>query len=129
MPQTFAFEISAVYAPIIALAGVTRDRAVVEVGGDRLLARFGFFRVETPLSNVADAVVHEEAFSPLKVIGVRYSFEDGSVTFGSSTGSMVEITFDRPVTVRPPGITRHPALWVSVADPHGLRRALAGPTA
>lgn len=129
MPRTFAFEISAVYAPLLALAGVSRDRAFVEVGGDRLLARFGFFRVETPLSNVADAAVRTGPFSAVKAIGVRYSFEDGSVTFGSSTGSMVEIAFERQVTVRPPGLTRHPALWVSVADPHGLRRALVDPAA
>lgn len=127
MAETFRFEISAAYAPILALLGVSRDRAVVEVGPDRLRARFGFFRLETPIGNVVDAAVREGPFSPLKAIGVRYSFEDGSVTFGSSTGSMVEITFEHRVTVRPPGLTRHPALWVSVADPRGLRRALADP--
>ncbi|MBW3561131.1 MAG: hypothetical protein KY437_01390 [Actinobacteria bacterium] len=122
--QTFRFQVSPTYAPVLLAWGVTTSRATVEVDERRLRARFGFFRVDTPTANVAEATVRNGPFNALKAIGVRYSFEDGSVTFGSDTGPMLEIRFRQPVTVRPPGLTRHPALWVSVADPDGLRRAL-----
>lgn len=122
--RSFPFELSGAYVPVLVLAGVIPGRAAVRVGPDRLTASFGFFRVETPLENVAGVEVHPGPFNPLKAIGVRYSFADGSVTFGSSTGPMVEISFESPVTVRPPGLTRHPALWVSVVDPSGLQEAL-----
>lgn len=103
---------------------MTNNRATVEVDERRLRARFGFFRVETPTANVAEATVRDGPFNPLKAVGVRFSFEDRSITFGSNTGPMVEIRFREPVTVRPPGLTRHRALWVSVADPGGLCRVL-----
>lgn len=122
--QTFRFQVSTAYAPILLAWGVTASRATVEIDERRLRARFGFFRVETATANVTAATVRDGPFTPLKAIGVRYSFEDRSITFGSDTGPMVEVRFQEPVTVRPPGLTRHPALWVSVADPDGLCRAL-----
>lgn len=100
------------------------------VGPDGLVARFGVLRMATELANVRAATVHEGPFNPLLAIGVRYSLSDRSITFGSSTDGMVEVQFHRPVALAPPGITRHPALWVSVADPQGLAAALSrnGPT-
>lgn len=103
---------------------MTESKARVEVGPERLVARFGFFRLSTDLDNVEDATVREGPYKPLLAIGVRYSLSDRSITFGSNTDRMVEILFRRPVTVRPPGLTRHPALWVSVADPEGLVAAI-----
>lgn len=122
--QTFPFQVSPTYAPLLLAWGVTPSRATVEVDERRLRTRFGFFRVETPTENVTRSTVHDGPFNPLKAIGVRYSFEDGSITFGSNTGPMVEIRFRDPVTIRPPGLTRHRALWVSVADPDALCRVL-----
>ena len=122
--QTFPFQVPPTYAPLLLAWGVTNNRATVEVDERRLRARFGFFRVETQKANVAEATVRDGPFNPLKAVGVRYSFEDRSITFGSNTGPMVEIRFREPVTVRPPGLTRHRALWVSVADPDGLCRVL-----
>lgn len=120
MGTRYRFEIASTYAPLLLAWGVTDRRAYVDVGPDRLVARFGFFRAEVPLSDIHNATVHEGPFKPLRAIGVRYSFEDRSATFGSNTGPMIELDLRRPVTVRPPGLTRHPSLWLSVADPHGL---------
>lgn len=95
------------------------------VGPEELVARFGFFHVSTELDNVRTATVHDGGFNPLLAIGMRYSLSDRSITFGSSTDHMVEIEFHRPLTVTPPGITRHPALWVSVTGPRALAAALS----
>lgn len=122
--QRFPFSMPSPYATVVLAWGATRDRAWVEVDEDELRARFGFFHLSTPLGNVTGASLHAGPFNPLLAVGVRYSFSDKSVTFGSDVHDLVEIRFERAVSVHPPGLTRHPALWVSVADPEGLVAAL-----
>lgn len=123
--ERFDFSMPLPYAAVVLAWGVTPGRAWVEVDDDRVRARFGFFHVETTRDNVVGATRESGPFNPLTAIGVRFSFSDASITFGSDVRDLVEIRFRRAVTLRPPGRTRHRALWVSVAEPDRLVEVLS----
>jgi uncharacterized protein DUF2795 len=117
---------------VAALAfGITPDRAVVEVeemDGERwLTARFGFWTLRTPVSNVVDASA-TGPYNFLKTIGPAHvSLRDGGLTFATSDRCGLCITFAEPVpAVDPLGLVRHPALTVTVADVAALAGTLVG---
>src|SRR4051794_10473003 len=94
--------------------GVTPARSWVEVGDETLEARFGPWRVSTPLANVADvAVTGPYAF--LKTAGpARLAVTDRGLTFATNGDRGVLISFTKPVRgLDPLGILRHPELTVT----------------
>jgi hypothetical protein len=103
--------------------GVTPGRALVEIdrGQGTFVARFGPWRLETPLSNIADARVTGGYF-PLKTVGPAHlSISDRGLTFATNDAEGVCIAFHEPVPgIDPRGIVRHPALTVTVDDPQRL---------
>ena len=107
------------------LFGVTPERAWVDVRENELEARYGRWRVWTPLSNVAGAEV-AGPYSFFKTAGpARLAITDRGLTFASNGDRGVCITFRLPV----PGIDRrgrirHPELTVTVLDVDGLVEAL-----
>lgn len=123
--ERFGFSRPAPYAAVVLAWGVTAERAWVEVDDEQFRARFGLFHLETPRGNIVEAAHHPGPFNPLKAVGVRYSFGDHSVTFGSDVKDLVEVRFRRAVTLHPPGRTRHRALWVSVKEPRRLVETLS----
>jgi hypothetical protein len=56
-------------------------------------------------------------------VGLRLSFSDSSITFGTNHHRGLWIAFVEPVP-KVIGVRYHCALWVSVADPDGLAAAL-----
>ncbi len=106
------------FRPLLRLLGVRPDRdAVVLTDDDRLVARFGRWTVDTPLSNVAGTEVSRD-FRWFKAIGVRVSVADRGLTFGSNTEAGACIRFHEPVAgVLGQKVDLHPGLTVTVADP------------
>jgi hypothetical protein len=95
--------------------GISPATAWVEVGDDTLDARFGPWRVSTPLANVGDvAVTGPYAF--WKTAGpARLAITDRGLTFATNGDRGVLISFHKPVRgLDPLGIVRHPELTVTV---------------
>jgi hypothetical protein len=109
------------------LVGVNPRSSFVEVSEGRLLVRFGSWSLETPLSNI-DNVEITGPYSALKAIGVRLSFADQGLTFGTTTTAGVCISFrDAVPAALPCGLLHHPSLTVTVQEPALLLEALKAP--
>jgi hypothetical protein len=126
MPTRFRFRFDPTYLRLARPFGVTPDRAWVEVGEEELEARYGPWRVRTPLPNVAGV----EATGPyafLKTAGpARVAITDRGLTFASNGDRGVRITFHSAVTgIDRAGRIHHPELTVTVLDVDGLIEALA----
>jgi hypothetical protein len=105
--------------PLLRLFGVRNGNAFVDLDGE-LDARFGFFRVSTPLSNIASWRI-EGPWLWITAIGVRTSIRHRDVTFGGSHRGGVRVEFKERVRF---GFLRIPALYVTVEDLEGLTAAL-----
>jgi len=117
------------FDPVYRLAGlpfaVTPDRAWVEVGEGRLRARFGFWRLETELSNIAEVSATED-YAFLRTAGpARLSLTDHGVTFATNGDRGVCVRFHEPVpAIDPTRHVTHPGATFTVADVEGLVAAL-----
>lgn len=109
----------AVWWPLGVRPGV--DGVTLTADG-RLVATYGRFRVETPLTNVVGGHVTEH-YRWYTAVGVRLSFVDDGLTFGTSTHRGVCIHFHDRVP-RVIGRKDHSALTVTVADCDGLVEAI-----
>jgi hypothetical protein len=89
--------------------------------GEELDARFGRFRVRTPLTNIVSWRI-EGPWRWITAIGVRRSIRHADVTFGGNHRGGVRVDFREPVTL---SRLRVPALYVTVEDLEGLAAALA----
>lgn len=125
MAARFPFRFDPAYRRLARLFGVTPERAWVELGGGQLEARYGPWRVRTPLSNVAAAEV-TGPYSLLKTAGpARLAITDRGLTFASNRDRGVRIAFRSPVPgIDPFRLIRHPELTVTVLDVDGLAAAL-----
>lgn len=105
---------------MLVLFGVRGDNAWIDLDGE-VDACFGFFRVRTPLENVASYRI-EGPWLWLTAIGVRMGFPHRDLTFGGSPHGGVRLNFRVPVRLGP---ARIPALYVTADDLDGLAAALA----
>lgn len=123
---TFAFRFDPAYRAAGLPFGVMPATTSVVVEGGELQARFGPWRVRTPLSNVAGTEV-SGPYSFVKTAGPAHlSFTDRGVTFATNGRRGLCIRFHEPVrAVDPTGRLRHPGLTVTVDDVEGLAAALA----
>ena len=88
----------------------------------RLVATYGFFKIDTPLANVDGAHVTRR-YRWWTAVGARGSFVDDGLTFGTNRNAGVCIHFREKV----PSLMRrqgHSALTVTVTDLDGLVAAL-----
>ena len=124
--MSFPFRFDPAYRRLARLFGVTPDRAWVALGEDEFEARFGPWRVRTPLSNIGSAEP-TGPYSFLKTAGpARLAITDRGLTFASNGERGVRITFRSPVRgIDRAGRIRHPELTVTVLDVDGLVAALA----
>ena len=90
----------------------------VTVTEDEVTAAYGWFRLNTPMSNVLGGHItgHYRRYTS---VGVRLSFEDDGLTFGTNRRKGVCIHFAERVGGVIPG-REHSALTVTVADCEGL---------
>jgi hypothetical protein len=129
--ERFRFAFAPAYRLSGRAFGITPRTAWVEVGDGAFEARFGPWRVSTPLANVVDvAVTGPYAF--WKTAGsARLAVTDRGLTFATNGDRGVLISFRMPVRgLSPLGGIQHPELTVTVADvdrlAERLRRELAG---
>ncbi|MEP6638622.1 MAG: hypothetical protein ABJC39_04665 [Chloroflexota bacterium] len=117
--QRFPIRVGPRSRPLLRLFGVRDDNAFVTLDGD-LDARFGWFRMTTPVSNIASWRI-EGPWHWITAIGVRTSLRYRDLTFGGNPDGGVRIDFRERVPFGPIGIQ---ALYVTVADLEGLGAAL-----
>jgi hypothetical protein len=121
--QVFPYEVDVKLAPFWAPFGVRPSRdGVTLTDDDRFVARFGFLRVQTPLTNIEGAHV-TTGYRWWTAAGARLSFVDDGLTFGTNAAGGVCVHFRTKV---PSALRRrgHSAITVTVADLAGLVAAL-----
>ena len=94
----------------------------VTVTDDSFTATFGRARVETPMTNVTEAHITRD-YDWWKAVGMRLSFADDGLTFGTATHGGVCVHFDKKIP-RVAGFKNHSALTVTVEDLDGLVQAI-----
>ncbi|HUC37195.1 MAG TPA: hypothetical protein VMR97_08735 [Acidimicrobiales bacterium] len=119
MTSFFRYAIDYRFAPVLAPFGLRpRKDGVTITDDDRFIATFGLLKLETSLANVDGAHVTRD-YRWWTAIGVRQSFVDDGLTFGTNRDAGVCVHFDE--RVRSPLRRRgHSALTVTVADLDGL---------
>ena len=105
--------------------GISPASSGVRVSSTTLEARFGPWRVSTPISNI-EKVEPTGPYGLARTGGpARWSFADHGITFASNGRAGLCICFRHPVPgLEPTGRMRHPGLTVTVADISGLAAAI-----
>lgn len=106
--------------PILLLFGVRSGSATVSLDGDGLKARFGFFRAETSLANIARWDI-TGPYRWWRAVGVRRTIGTHDLSFGGSAHGGVCLHFREPVPV---GVLRVTDLYLTVDDLERLGAAL-----
>jgi len=107
--------------PILLFFGVRPGRAMVRLDADRLVARFGFVRAETPLSNIAAWDI-TGPYRWWRAVGVRRTLGTHDLSFGGSAHGGLRLRFREPARV---GRLRVSDLYLTVDDLAGLGAALS----
>lgn len=106
---------------LLLLFGVRRRNAYVELDGDNLIARFGFYGTRTIVSNIE----RWEIGGPYKwyrAIGVRASLGKPEITYGGSAHGGVALFFRQPIRTR--WMARLLVLYVTLDDLEGFAAEL-----
>lgn len=127
--ERFAFAFDPTYRRLSRPFGVTPQSAWVEIGVGLLKARFGPWRVTTPLNNVKGAEV-TGPYALIKTAGpARLAITDRGITFATNGRRGVRIDFRTPVPgIDPLRLIKHPELTVTVEDCERLATLLASGT-
>jgi hypothetical protein len=123
--RRFQFAFARSYRLAALAFGVTPAAAWVEVGDAGFDARFGPWRVRTPIANIKDVVV-TGPYRFAKTAGpARLAITDRGLTFATNGDRGVRVAFHTVVRgLDPLGLIHHPELTVTVADVHGLAARL-----
>jgi len=122
MTSRFPFAFDPAHRTAARLFGIGPDSTWVQVSDDELDARYGPWRLRTPLTNI-ERVELTGPYRFIKTAGPpRLGITDAGLTFGSNHQRGVLITFRSRVRVIGP--LRHPELTVTVADPEALAELL-----
>lgn len=122
--MSFDFRFDDRWKPILAGFGIRPSNSSVTITDEELDARFGPFRLRTPLDNVTGVETGGD-YQWYRAIGARLSLADRGVTFGTNTESGVCVLFDSPVrALDPTGTLLHPGATFTVADTGGLADAV-----
>lgn len=122
MAERFPYRFDQRFAALFFGLRVGSDDGVTVTDDGRLVATFGWVRVDTPIANVD----HTEISGPHRwwtAVGLRLSFADDGLTFGTNYRRGLCIGFVERIP-RVIGFRPHSALWVSVSDPDGLAAAI-----
>ena len=118
----FPFEVDRRWSPMFTALRLKDSDGVTLTDDGMLRASLGFARLETPVDNID----HTDISGPHRwytAVGVRLSFADDGLTFGTNHRRGVCIGFVERVP-KVIGFRPHSALWVSVADCDGLVAAI-----
>jgi hypothetical protein len=119
--REFGFRFDPTYRVLGRLFGISERSAMVRVFDDQFLARFGWWSVRTPVSNIRSVAV-TGPYQIIKTAGPAHlSLVDRGLTFATNPTRGVCLEFAEPVRgIEPFGLLRHPNLTVTVADVPGL---------
>lgn len=106
---------------LLLLFGVRERNAYVSIDGDELIARFGFYGIRTPISNIERWEL-SGPYRALTALGVRTSVRHGDVTFGGSAHGGVRVDFRDPP--RWFGVFHPPAFYFTLDDLEGFAAEL-----
>lgn len=121
----FEFRFDPTYRRLAAPFGVRPSTTGVHVTDEQLDARFGPWRVRTPLANVAGTERTGPYTLPKTAGPAHLSMADRGITFATNPDAGLCIAFHEPVTgIDPFRLIRHPGLTVTVADIDGLDAVL-----
>ena len=118
----FAYDLDKRFLPVWGALGVRDGKHGVTVDDGKLTATYGWATLSTPLSNVLGGHVTED-YRWYTAVGIRLSFADDGLTFGTNIKRGVCIHFDTLVGGVIPR-KQHSALTVTVADCEGLLEAI-----
>lgn len=105
---------------LLRLFGVRDGNAYVDLG-ENLDARFGWARLQTPVSNIESWRI-EGPWLWITAIGVRMSIRHRDITFGGTPRGGVRVDFKEPARAARFNV---PALYVTVEDLEGFAAALS----
>ncbi len=120
--QFFGYEFDRRWTPMFKALGVGESDGVTVESDGTVRATYGRKVVEVPL----DAIDHTLVTGPHRwwtAVGLRLSFADDGLTFGTNHRSGLCIAFREKIP-KVIGLKDHSTLWVSVADPEGLADAI-----
>jgi len=121
--EVFRYAVDKLLLPFWLPFGVRPSKdGVTLTDDDKFVATFGFFRLETPLSNIDGAHVTRD-YRWWTAAGARASMLDDGLTFGTNNHAGVCVHFHDKVP-SPLRRSGHSALTVTVADVDGLVEAL-----
>lgn len=118
----FPYRLDGRFSMILKVLGVRADRDGVTLTDDSLGATFGRFSWSTPLDNVEGAHLTTD-YRWYTAIGIRLSFADDGLTFGTNSERGVCIHFRDPIP-KVIGRRDHSAVTVTVDDCDGLLAAI-----
>ena len=124
MAEVFPYSVDKRFAPVWILFGLRPSKDAVTIGdNNEFVATYGFFKLATSLDNVEGAHITRD-YRWWTAVGVRTSFVDDGLTFGTNRDAGVCVHFREKVPSR---LRRHgySALTVTVANLQGLVTALA----
>lgn len=118
----FPYRLDRRWSALFKVLGVNESDGVHITDDGRLLATYGRVQVETPMNNIDHTLVTED-HRWYTAVGLRLSFADDGLTFGTNhrSGLCIEFVEKIPKVI---GFKEHSALWISVADPEGLAAAI-----
>ena len=123
MADFFKYEVDKRLAPFWLPLGLHPSTDGVTITDDGTFqAKFGFVKLETPVSNIDGAHITRD-YRWWTAAGARLSFVDDGLTFGTNTAAGVCVHFREPVPSALSSSLRrkgHSALTVTVADLDGL---------
>jgi hypothetical protein len=123
--ERFEFAFAPSYRLAGAIFGVRPATAWVEVDDATFRARYGPWRVTTPLSNVTRVEVTGPYAYPKTAGPARLAITDRGLSFTPNGERGLLIHFAEPVRgLDPFGLMRHPELTVGVAEPERLAQAI-----
>ena len=124
--ERFEFAFAPNYRLPGAAFGVRPSTSWVEVGDGLFKARYGPWRVTTPLSNITETEVTGPYAYPKTAGPARLAFTDRGLSFTPNGDRGLLIHFATPVPgLDPFRLLRHPELTVGVAEPERLAEAIA----
>jgi hypothetical protein len=118
----FPYRLDKRWGALFLLLGVTDKDGVKITPKGELIATFGRFKVKTTLNNV-DHTLITGPHRWYTAVGLRLSFTDDGITFGTNHRKGLSIAFVHKIP-KVIGFWKHSMLWVSVADPEGLAAAI-----
>jgi hypothetical protein len=121
--QFFPYRFDRRWSAMFVALRVKQTDGVTVTDDGRLIATYGWARIETTVDNVDHTLV-TGPHRWYTAVGLRLSFADDGITFGTNHHRGLCIAFVEPIP-KVIGLRDHSALWVSVADPEGLAAALA----